>query len=267
MEEFNNFSELIKIFMDNVKKEISSKVENKGNQIYNKEIIDFLFNILDYQITLINQIFLFNENNKENNENNNNNVENLIKVNKDILVSMIDKFLFNLNPMTNKTKINGKNKYNLMNKSKNLFKRGKIINLLYSSSNNNILVSNSFAKNASPIKKNEKEFNSTMSFTQTPLKKIEPIFEDEKNSYRFLKNKNIIYNMKNKNNKNIYNKLYNEKDSRCDHNEKRKNKALLYQSYSKSMKDLFIDLNTDITVIFKDNKGTNNKKLKKQKDF
>ena len=106
-----------------------------------------------------------------------------------------------------------------------------------------------------------------MSFTQTPLKKIEPIFEDEKNSYRFLKNKNIIYNMKNKNNKNIYNKLYNEKDSRCDHNEKRKNKALLYQSYSKNMKDLFIDLNTDITVIFKDNKGTNNKKLKKQKDF
>ena len=105
MEEFNNFSELIKIFMDNMKKEISSKVENKVNQIYNKEIIDSLFNILDYQITLINQIFLFNENNKENNENNNNNVENLIKVNKDILVSMIDKFLFNLNPMTNKTKI------------------------------------------------------------------------------------------------------------------------------------------------------------------
>ena len=111
MEEFNNFSELIKIFMDNVKKEISSKAENKGNQICNKKIIDFLFNILDYQITLINQIFLFNENNKENNENN---VENLIKVNKDILVSMIDKFLFNLNPMTNKTKINGKNKYNLI---------------------------------------------------------------------------------------------------------------------------------------------------------
>ena len=63
MEEKNNFFELVQIFMDNVKKEFSEKKGNKGS-IYNKEIIDSLFNLLNYQITLINQIYLFNENNK-----------------------------------------------------------------------------------------------------------------------------------------------------------------------------------------------------------
>jgi len=69
-----------------------------------------------------------------------------------------------------------------------------LINLLYSSgNNNNILVSNSFIQNGSPIKKNiEKEFNSnsnsTASFAQnTPNKKIEPIFESDRNSYKYLK--------------------------------------------------------------------------------
>lgn len=277
MEQNNNFPEVIKSFMDKVKKEILSKSINQGNLTQNKEIIDSLFNLLDYQITLVNQIFLFGENNKENakenNEDNNNNydVENLINVNKDILVSMINKFLSNLYSIFNVPKNNGKNKYNLMNKSNNLFKRGKIINLLYSSgNNNNIMVSNSFAKKISPIKKKvEKEYNLSKSLLtlNTPLKKIEPIFDNEKNSYTFLKNRNIVYNTKNKNNKNVYDKLYYDKDSRCDHDEKRKNKAFLYQSYSKSMKDIFVDLNTDyISNLFKDKKYMINKKVKKEKE-
>ena len=265
MEENNeiNFSELIQIFMEKVKKEILTKTINQGNIINNKEIIDSLFNLLDYQVTLVHQIFLFRENNKENNDKNS--LDNLININKDILVSMVYKFLTNLNSVINKGKNIGKNKHNnIMNKNKNLFKRGKIINLLYSSgNNNNILVSNSFIQNGSPIKKNiEKEFNSTISLTQsTPYKKIDHIFESEKNSYKFLKNKNNMYNnMKNKNNKNIYEKLYND-SSKCDHDEKRKNKALLYQSYSKSMKDIFVDLNTDYKNSgFKDKKNLDGKK-------
>ena len=250
MEENNeiNFSELIQIFMEKVKKEILTKTINQGNIINNKEIIDSLFNLLDYQVTLVHQIFLFRENNKENNDKNS--LDNLININKDILVSMVYKFLTNLNSVINKGKNIGKNKHNnIMNKNKNLFKRGKIINLLYSSgNNNNILVSNSFIQNGSPIKKNiEKEFNSTISLTQsTPFKKIDHIFESEKNSYKFLKNKNMIYNMKNKNKnyKNIWNKLHND-NSKCDHDEKRKSKALLYQSYCKSSKDIFVDLNSN----------------------
>ena len=243
MEENNeiNFSELIQIFMEKVKKEILTKTINQGNIINNKEIIDSLFNLLDYQVTLVHQIFLFRENNKENNDKNS--LDNLININKDILVSMVYKFLTNLNSVINKGKNIGKN-----NSSGN---------------NNNILVSNSFIQNGSPIKKNiEKEFNSTISLTQsTPFKKIDHIFESEKNSYKFLKNKNNMYNnMKNKNNKNIYEKLYND-SSKCDHDEKRKNKALLYQSYSKSMKDIFVDLNTDYKNSgFKDKKNLVGKK-------
>lgn len=250
MEENNeiNFSELIQIFMEKVKKEILTKTINQGNIINNKEIIDSLFNLLDYQVTLVHQIFLFRENNKENNDKNS--LDNLININKDILVSMVYKFLTNLNSVINKGKNIGKNKHNnIMNKNKNLFKRGKIINLLYSSgNNNNILVSNSFIQNGSPIKKNiEKEFNSTFTImSPTPMKKTEHYFGSEKNSYKFLKTKNDSYNMKNKNNKNVYDKLYNDKDLKCDHYERRKNKAFLYhQSYSKSMKDIFVDLNND----------------------
>ena len=104
MEENNeiNFSELIQIFMEKVKKEILTKTINQGNIINNKEIIDSLFNLLDYQVTLVHQIFLFRENNKENNDKNS--LDNLININKDILVSMVYKFLTNLNSVINKGK-------------------------------------------------------------------------------------------------------------------------------------------------------------------
>ena len=264
MEESNNFSQMIQILMDKVKKDLMTKIENQSNIPQNKELINSLFNLLDYQITLINQIFLFNEKNKDNEDNNNNSIENLIDINKDILVSMIFKFISNINSVFNKAKNNGKNKMSINSKNQNLFKRGKIINVLYSSSNNNnILVSNSFAQNSSPIKKNmEREFNSTISYTlSTPMRRPEPIFDNEKNSYKFLKNKNILYNMKNKNNNNVYDKLYYDKDSRCDHDEKRKNKALMYQSFSKSMKDIFVDLNSDyIKNLFKERNNRDNKR-------
>ena len=264
MEENNNLSDTIQLLMDNVKKDSLTRIENnKGDIIQNKDIINSLFNLLDYQKTLINQIFLFNEKNKDSN-----NIENLVSINKDILVSMICKFLINLNTIFNKSKNNGKIRYNIMNKNQNFFKKGKIINLLYSTNNNNnILLSNSFTQYGSPIKKNiEKEFNtnsnSTGSFIQnTPNRKIESNFESDKNSYKFLKNRDMEYNKKNKNNKNIYDRLYHYKDIRCDHEGKRKNKALLYQSYSKSKKDIFVDLNHDyIKNLFK---GENKKFEKK----
>ena len=261
MEESINFSEPIQALMDNVKKDILAKNIYQGNAIYNKEIINSLFNLLDYQLTLVNQILQFNKNN--NDDNYNNMVDQLININKDILVSMIIKFLNNLNSIYNKVKINGKNKCNIINKTQNFFKRGKIINLLYSNSNNNsLLVSNSFAPSCqSPIKKNmEKEFtNSTISFIQqSPIKNIEPIFEkkeekeQDKNSYKFIRHKNLIYSMKNKNKnsnkKNVYDKLF--YDKKCDHEEKKKNKILLHQSYSKSVKDIFVDLNNENLINF-----------------
>ena len=67
MEEINNYSKSIQLLMDNVKKDILSKVENQVNLTQTKEVINSLFNLLDYQITLINQIFMFNEKNKEDN--------------------------------------------------------------------------------------------------------------------------------------------------------------------------------------------------------
>ena len=281
MEEKNNLADIIQLLMDNVKKESLAKIEkNKGEIIQNKDIINSLFNLLDYQKTLINQIFLFSEKNKDSD---NNNLEYLLSINKDILVSMISKFLINLNTIFNKAKNNGNVKYNIMNKNQNFFKRGKIINFLYSTNNNsNILFSNSFTQYGSPIKKNiEKEFNtnsnSTASFVQnTPNRKIEPIFESDRNSYKYLKNRDMEYNKKNRNNKNIYDRLYNHKEYRCDHDGKRKAKALLYQSYSKSMKDIFIDLNHDyIKNLFKhgETKDTKtkkfffDKKVKKGKDI
>ena len=251
MEVTSNFSDLIQLLMSKVKKDIISKNAYQGNLVHNKEIINSLFNLLDYQMTLVNQILLFNKN-KNNKDNYNNMIEHLINVNKDILVSMINKFLTNINSIFNKINNNGNNKCNIINKTQNFFKRGKIINLLYSNSNNNsLLISNSFLPSKTSIKKNmESEFNSTMSFMQqSPIKKNESFIENEnkkgKISYKFLKNKNIIYNMKNKNNKNIYDKLYYDKDSRCDHEEKKRNKIRLYQSCCKSMKDIFIDLNDD----------------------
>ena len=246
MEEINNISEPIQILMDSVKKDIFSKTANKRNKTHNKEIINSLFNLLDYQITLMNQILVFNINNKDRNDNKKN-IDYLIKINKDILVSMINKFVTNINSIFNKEMASENKKQYINNRSKNPFEHGKlnIQNSTTDNYNNNYFFNNSYAQFNSPIKKNmEKEFNSAVTLTQqSSAQKIMLPLDQEKNSYRFIQNKNILYSMKKKPHKDVYEKLYH--NTKCDHEEKKKNKFLQYQAYSKSMKDLFVDLNDD----------------------
>ena len=248
MEEIHNILEPIQIMMDTVKKDILSKNVSQKNSAHNKEIVNSLFSLLDYQITLMNQILLFNQNNKDMNDNGNN-IDNLIRINKDILVSMINKFLSKLNSKPNKNKGNEEKNYNLNKRPKNSTKQGKLMSSEYSNNEKNKNhLQNSYVQYSSPIKKNmEKEFNSMVTLTQqsTGKKLLSVFFDHEKNSYKFIKNKNIMFSNKSKNmNKNIFDKLFTD-DAKCDHEEKRKNKIALYQSYSKSMKDLFIDLNNN----------------------
>ena len=220
----------------------------------------------------MNQILLFNKTNKDNNKDNKKNIEYLIRINRDILVSMINKFITNINSIFNKVIKEENKKQILNNRSKNPFDNGKITNYQYSANNsskNNLLTGDSIPKYYSPIKKNmEKEFNSTISLTQqSSAKKFFSFIDNDKNSYKFLKNKNIVYNLKNKPNNDVYDKLYYHKDSRCDHEEKRKNKLLQYQAYySKSMKDLFVDLNNG-NVIKTFNKSIRNNNSNSKKDI
>ena len=66
MEDAYNFIEPIQELMNKVKKDTLSKKLNKGSYSHNREILNALFNLLDYQITLMNQIVVFNMNNKDN---------------------------------------------------------------------------------------------------------------------------------------------------------------------------------------------------------
>jgi len=249
MEEDFNIMEPIQTLMDNVKKDIFLKIANKENKSNNKEIINSLFKLLDYQITLINQILLFNQNTHDLNANKNN-IDNLIKINKDILVSMINKFLSSINKVFNKEKEIDTSIYNINKRIQTTSKKAKIPKLLsiQTSTNEkpkNFLLTNSYANYHSPIKKNmEKEFNSNITFTQqsSAKKMLTAFFEPDKNSYKYLKNRNIMYSIKNKKNYDIFDKLHND-DSKCDHEEKKRHKMLMYQAYSRSMKDLFVDLN------------------------
>ena len=249
MEEDFNIMEPIQTLMDNVKKDIFLKTANKENKSNNKEIINSLFKLLDYQITLINQIFLFNQNSQDLNANKNN-IDNLIKINKDILVSMINKFLSSINKVFNKEKDIDNCIYSINKRIQTTSKKAKIPKLLSIQTTTNekpknFLLTNSYANYHSPIKKNmEKEFNSNITFTQqsSAKKMLTAFFEPDKNSYKFIKNRNIMYSIKNKKNYDIFEKLHND-DSKCDHEEKKRHKMLMYQAYSRSMKDLFVDLN------------------------
>ena len=249
MAENQNISEPIHILMDAVKKDILSKKANKGANSHNRDIINLLFNLLDYQITLMNQILMFNKTNKDGESDNKKNIEYLIRINKDILVSMINKFVFNINSLFNRVCESESKKQILNNRSKIPFDHGKIMTQYSAndSNKNNFLTVDSFTKYNSPIKKNmEKEFNSAISFTQqSSAKKIISLMDPDKNSYKFLKNKNIMYTMKNRPSNDVYDKLYYNKDQRCNHEEKKKNKIMQYQAISKSMKDIFVDLNED----------------------
>ena len=249
MEEDFNIMEPIQTLMDNVKKDIFLKTANKENKSNNKEIINSLFKLLDYQITLINQILLFSQNSHDLNANKNN-IDNLIKINKDILVSMINKFLSSINKVFNKEKDIDNSIYSINKRIQTTSKKAKIPKLLSIQTTTNekpknFLLTNSYANYHSPIKKNmEKEFNSNITFTQqsSAKKMLTAFFEPDKNSYKFIKNRNIMYSIKNKKNYDIFEKLHND-DSKCDHEEKKRHKMLMYQAYSRSMKDLFVNLN------------------------
>ena len=269
MEEIQNFSEPIHILMGAVKKDILSKKANKGANSHNKDIINLLFNLLDYQITLMNQILMFNKTNKENIIDNQKNIDYLIRINKDILVSMINKFVININALFNRISESESKKQILNNRAKNPFDHGKILtqNSTIDNNKNNFLTVDSFTKYNSPIKKNmEKEFNSAISLTQqSSAKKILSFIDPDKNSYKFLRNKNLMFSIKHKPNNDVYDKLYYNKDQRCNHEEKRRNKIMQYQAYSKSMKDIFVDLNDDNSKkIFNKSIRTNTSKGKKR---
>ena len=160
MEDFLDYYKIIQQFMDDVKKDIISKTNNLYNLKHSRDILNSLFNLFDYQITLMNQIVLFSksvENNKNysgisndyiygDSNSQKNYINHLININKDIMTSMIMKFLSKINSMLNRYKnnqITEKNNNKLKEKSKPLFNHGKIINLLYSNNNNNLLLSNS----------------------------------------------------------------------------------------------------------------------------
>ena len=272
MEEIHNFSEPIHILMDAVKKDILSKKAYKGANSPNREIISLLFNLLDYQITLMNQILMFNKKNNDNIIDNKKNIEYLIRINKDILVSMINKFIININSLFNRVSGSESKKQILNNRSKNPFDHGKILTQYSNNDNNknNFMTVDSFTKYNSPIKKNmEKEFNSAVTLTQqSSAKKVLSFLDPEKNSYKFLKNKNIIYSMKNRPNNDVYDKLYYNKDQRCNHEEKRRNKIKQYHEYSKSMKDIFVDLNEENSkkMFIKSNRTNTSKGKKGIKD-
>ena len=160
MEEDFNIMEPIQTLMENVKKDIFLKTANKENKANNKEIINSLFKLLDYQITLINQILLFNQNNQDMNENKNN-IDNLIKINKDILVSMVNKFLTNINKVFNKDK-ERESVYNINKRIQTTTKKTnmpKLLSIQHSiqsttnEKNKNYLLTNSYANYHSPIKK------------------------------------------------------------------------------------------------------------------
>jgi len=157
MAEFVNYYEPLQSFMDKVKKDVVIKANNSYNLRYSREILNPLFSLLDYQITLINQIVLFiqsMEQIKEGNNKNNfqqKNVGHLIDINKDILVSMITKFLTKINSLINQnynnnnSKYNNKYKYNIKSDSVPLFNYGKIgkDNSLYSNNSKKNINNNS----------------------------------------------------------------------------------------------------------------------------
>ena len=163
---------------------------------------------------------------------------------------MINKFLSSINKVFNKEKDIDNSIYSINKRIQTTSKKAKIPKLLSIQTTTNekpknFLLTNSYANYNSPIKKNmEKEFNSNITFTQqsSAKKMLTAFFEPDKNSYKFIKNRNIMYSIKNKKNYDIFDKLHND-DSKCDHEEKKRHKMLMYQAYSRSMKDLFVDLN------------------------
>jgi len=263
MDELLYYYQTIQSFMDNVKKEILSKANNLYNLRNSRDILNSLFELFNYQITLMNQIILFIKNINQNsninnyikahkNSNNNslqsNNINYLININKDIMVTMIFKFLSKINLMLNiyKNRLNNKKNTKLNNESIIVINHGKIRNQLYpenNKNNKNILLtnSNSFNNNINlksyPISKKSKDLNASVSKTHR-------IYNDD---FLNINNKNIkIMNNKFNKNKEIEN---NKKELKYKNlltdikNIDNQKKPVLHKSNSTNNKNIFIDLN------------------------
>ena len=306
MSEFINYYEPIQIFMDRVKKDILSKTNNLYNLKHSRELLNPLFNLLDYQITLINQIVLFIQSNMEPNDdiNNNNNVNylksctdynnnnskqkninHLIDINKDILGSMIIKFLTKINSMIinnyniNNNKYNKKYRYNIKSDSMPLFNDGNYgkDNVLYSNNSKKYANKNPFFpyderfSNVNYIRKKNEEKNNKNS----PKKKLVQSSSLENNLFNINYNINSDKSFKNKNKHNNFNSIFQidkDKDTMSKNrntkddfdyanliaeikndikneikntDDKSKQKTIPNKSYSNSTKDIFIDLNND----------------------
>jgi len=302
MTEFVNYYEPIQTFMDRLKKDIISKTNNLYNLKHSRELLNPLFSLLDYQITLINQIVLFIQSNVEQNDNiNNNNSDNylkscedynnknssnqkninhLIDINKDVLGSMIIKFLTKINSMIiknyniNNSKYNKKYKYNIKSESIPFFNYdnyGKD-NAFYSNNSKKHINNNSFYPyderffNINYIKKKNEKKNTKNS----PRKKHTSSAHNKNNLSNIYYNKNSNKSFKNRNfnfifpfyknkdtpskNRNVkedleYTNLMDEiKDdikNEIKNNYKSSQKVIPNKSYSNSAKDIFIDLNDD----------------------
>ena len=266
------YYQTIQNFMDNVKKEIFAKTNNLYNLRNTRDILNSLFNLFDYQITLINQIVLSIKNksqynnyyvksNSNHNDYNMNsfqkeNINHLININKDIMVSMIIKFLSKINSMLNiyKNKINKNSSNKLKNDSTPILYGNINLNKEKQSDsykNQNILLNNSYGSY-------EKKANDLKYISSTYNKKNKGLNSSMSKSNRIYKNNNLLdYNCYNKNNKsfNVKNKINkidkNEKElkyknlntgSNIDDNLKKK-KRLLFKSNSTNNKNIIIDLN------------------------
>ena len=268
------YYQTIQNFMDNVKKDIFCKTNNLYNLRHSRDILNSLFNLFDYQITLMNQIVLFIKNNNQNynyyvkscsniNDYNKNsfqkeNINHLININKDIMVSMIIKFLAKINSMLNlyKNKINKNNSNKLKIESKPKLYGISLISekLLDSSySNKNFVLKNSvfYEKKANNLKCNSSTYN----------KKVKDLNSSVSKTSRFNNNNDLFdYNCYNKNNKTFSKKKYNNLDKRIDKHKKgfkcqnlktviniddnlKKKKRFLYKSNSTKNKNIIIDLN------------------------
>jgi len=309
MSEFVNYYEPIQIFMDKVKKDILSKTNNLYNLKHSRELLNQLFNLLDYQITLINQIVLFIQSNMEQNDDINNNgvinanylksctdynnnknnskqknINHLIDINKDILGSMIIKFLTKINSMIiknyniNNSKYNKKYKYNIKSENKPLFSYGKYgnDNTLYSNKSKKYINKNPlypyderFSKVNYIKKKNEEKNDKNSSkkklvhssSMENNLSNINYYINSDKSfknrnrnndfSFIFPFNKTKDTTSKNKNVKddfdytNLIEEINDDIKNEIKNNDKSRQKTIPIKSYSNSAKDIFIDLNND----------------------
>ena len=269
-DDFFDYYKPIQKFMNNVKKEILSKTNNLYNLKNSRDILNLLFNLFDFQISLMNQIVLFSKNINQINQNLNylnseksynfyrhiskyNNIKHLMNINKDKMVSLIMKFLSKINSLLNryKNKLNVKDNSILKNDSESLNKNRKIFNLLNSYNNNSSFLFENL-KFKTPIKnKSAKCQNSSISISNSMLPDNKcsycNYYKNVKKSPKIEKNKinknNKNNNINNNNNKSNIKDECNHKILETDIKFRDKNKKLiLKRSYSMN-KDFSIDLN------------------------